>query len=147
MTDGKIYLDSEGKEIKVFNIYDGQGISLLKRHGIEIGLLSGRQSEAVVARSKELGISDIYQGVSNKQETYEALLKQKGLKDEEVAFIGDDLIDIPVMERVGLSVAVSNAVSEVKEIAHLTTKKKGGEGAVREFAEKLLKLKGIRRTP
>jgi len=141
LTDGKIYLDDQGKEMKVFNIYDGLGISLLRQNGIEVGLLSGRSSSAVQFRSKELGIKDVYQGVSDKLKKYEEILLQKNLHDSEVAFIGDDLIDLPLLKRVGFSVAVANAVSEVKSHVHLVTQKRGGEGAVREVADLVLKVK------
>lgn len=141
LTDGKIYIDSQGKEMKVFNIYDGLGISLLRQNGIEVGLLSGRSSRAVQFRSEELGIKDVYQGISDKLRKYEEILLEKNLHDSEVAFIGDDLIDLPVLKRVGFSVAVANAVLEIKSHVHLITQKRGGEGAVREVADFILKVK------
>jgi 3-deoxy-D-manno-octulosonate 8-phosphate phosphatase (KDO 8-P phosphatase) len=142
MTDGRIYLDHRGKELKVFNIYDGQGISLIKTNGFRVGLLSGRKSKAVEFRSKELGVSDLFQGVSNKLRCYQNLLKKYQFRDEHIAYMGDDLIDIPIMERVGFSVAVPNAVEAVKRCAHMVTHRGGGEGAVREVAEWLLKKQG-----
>ena len=141
LTDGKIYLDSKGREMKVFNIYDGLGISLLRKNGIEVGILSGRSSSAVQFRSKELGIKDVHQGISDKLKKFEEIPLQKNLQYSEVAFIGDDLIDLPLLKRVGFSVAVANAVSEVKSHVHLVTQKRGGEGAVREVADLLLMVK------
>lgn len=142
MTDGKIYLDDRGKELKVFNIYDGHGISLVKKKGFGVGLLSGRKSKAVEIRSKELGISDVFQGISNKLRCYQNLLKKYQFSDEHIAYMGDDLMDIPIMKRTGFSVAVPNAVEEVKRWAHMVTHKGGGEGAVREIADLLLKKQG-----
>ncbi|HEX9757278.1 MAG TPA: HAD hydrolase family protein [Nitrospiria bacterium] len=142
LTDGKIYLDEQGKEFKVFNIYDGHGVSMLKKNGFGVGLLSGRKSKAVGVRSKELGISEVYQGISNKLKCYQGFLRKHKLEDEQVAYMGDDLIDIPIMKLVGFSVSVPNAVKEVKVFAHYITQKRGGEGAVREIADLLLKKHG-----
>jgi len=142
LTDGRIYVNHHGEEMTVFNIYDGQGITLLQRSGIGVGILSGRSSGAVMHRAKELGIADVYQGIPDKNRCYDEILRTHGLREEETSFVGDDLIDLPLMRRVGFAVAVSNAVPEVKSCAHLVTERCGGEGAIREVAELLLKVQG-----
>jgi 3-deoxy-D-manno-octulosonate 8-phosphate phosphatase (KDO 8-P phosphatase) len=139
LTDGRvIYIDS-GEEIKRFDAQDGHGLKLLMRSGIEVVLLTGRESKAVLHRARDLGIEDVYQKALNKIEVYESLLIKKDLTDKEVGFVGDDLVDIPVLKKVGFSAAVPGAVPEVKEIVDYITTHKGGEGAVREICELLLK--------
>jgi 3-deoxy-D-manno-octulosonate 8-phosphate phosphatase (KDO 8-P phosphatase) len=139
LTDGKIIYNDRGEEIKAFDVKDGHGIKLLMRSGIEIALITGRESEVVLHRARDLGIEQVYQKVTNKMEVYEKILNDKKLEDENVGFVGDDLVDIPVLKRVGFSAAVLDAVSEVKEIADYIASKKGGGGAVREICELLLK--------
>lgn len=139
LTDGKIIYNDSGEEIKAFDVKDGHGIKLLMRSGIEIALITGRESEVVLHRARDLGIEQVYQKVTNKMEVYEKILNDKKLEDENVGFVGDDLVDIPVLKRVGFSAAVLDAVSEVKEIADYIASKKGGGGAVREICELLLK--------
>lgn len=138
MTDGKIYYDSEGREVKAFNIYDGHGIYLAQKAGIKVGIITGRKSKIVEKRAKELRIDEVHQKVIEKGKVYDDIRKRYRLKDEEVAYIGDDLIDLSVLERVGLSAAPANSVDDVKDIVDLVTEKEGGSGAVRELIDLLL---------
>jgi 3-deoxy-D-manno-octulosonate 8-phosphate phosphatase (KDO 8-P phosphatase) len=140
LTDGKIIYNDRGEEIKAFNVRDGHGLKLLMRAGIGIALITGRKSKVVLHRARDLGIKNVYQRVTNKIEVYEKILKAKKLKDENVGFVGDDLVDIPVLKRVGFSAAVGDAIPEVREVADYVASKKGGEGAVREICELLLKV-------
>ena len=142
LTDGKIIYDSEGREIKAFNIHDGHGIRLLHDTGINVAIITGRQSKVVEIRAAELGITDVYQKARDKKSVYKELLNRYQLMEENVAFIGDDLIDLPILKSVGFAIAVSNAVDEVKEYAHMVTKKAGGEGAVREVIDFIIKAQG-----
>ena len=142
LTDGRVYLDGRGEEIKVFHVRDGQGIRLWLDAGYEVGIITGRKSEALAYRAKELGITHVYQGSRDKLEDYRHLLRVTNLMSEEVAMIGDDLPDLPILHHVGLPVAVGDAVSEVKEEAKYITEARGGCGAVREVIEMLLKKQG-----
>ena len=139
LTDGKIVYTDSGEQIKAFDVKDGHGLKLLMRSGAEVVLITGRESKVVLHRAGDLGIQEVYQKITNKLEIYEKILKEKNLKDIHVGFVGDDLIDIPVLKRVGFSAAVEDAIPEVKEIVDYVTSKKGGEGAVREVCELLLK--------
>ena len=140
LTDGKIIYNDRGEEIKAFHVRDGHGLKLLMRAGIGIALITGRKSKVVLHRARDLGIKNVYQKATNKIEVYEKILKGKKLKDENVGFVGDDLVDIPVLKRVGFSAAVGDAIPEVREVADYVASKKGGEGAVREICELLLKV-------
>jgi len=142
MTDGTVTLDSSGEEIKSFNVKDGQGIKLLIKEGIDVAVISGRKSNAVKCRARNLGIADIYQGVNDKREVLFRLLEKKGLSKDQICFMGDDLPDIPLFKHSGLSIAVANAVREVQEEADFVTQKRGGKGAVREVCEIILKAQG-----
>ncbi len=142
LTDGKIMLDTNGNESKTFYVQDGTGITYLHRAGIKTAIISGRESKAVAHRAKELGIEDVYQGIHNKIEAYEKILKKHKIKDNEICYIGDDLIDLPILRRVGFSVAVPNAVLEVKKSVSYVTSARGGHGAIREVVEKILKSQG-----
>ena len=143
LTDGRvIYLDN-GTEIKEFDVQDGHGIKLLQRAGIEVALISGRACAAVEHRAAGLGISRVYQGMTVKVDAYELLLSETGLKEHETGYMGDDLIDIPVMRRAGFAVSVPNGVSHVAPYAHYVTKASGGRGAAREVCEMILKGKGL----
>jgi 3-deoxy-D-manno-octulosonate 8-phosphate phosphatase (KDO 8-P phosphatase) len=135
-----VIVDAEGKEVKNFHVRDGTGIKYLQRAGLSCAIISGRKCAAVEHRLRELGIKDVFQGALNKIEAYEQIVKKYDLKDEEVCYIGDDLIDIPIFRRVGFSAAVPDAPQEVKELATYITKTPGGQGAVREVAEKILKF-------
>jgi 3-deoxy-D-manno-octulosonate 8-phosphate phosphatase (KDO 8-P phosphatase) len=139
LTDGAIYIDDNGCETKAFHVLDGTGISYLHRSGVKTAIISGRNCDAVIHRAKELNIEDVYQGVTNKLDAYEEILKKYALRDEEVCYIGDDLIDLPIFYRVGFPVAVANASPIVKRYSLYVTRTKGGSGAVREVAEMILK--------
>jgi len=142
LTDGKIILDAKGIESKAFYVQDGSAITYLHRAGIKTAIISGRESKVVELRAKELCIEDVYLGIHKKLEAYEQILKKHKIKDGEICYIGDDLIDLPILRRVGFSVAVPNAPSEVKEhVTHITAAP-GGYGAVREVTEKILKSQG-----
>ena len=139
LTDGKVIYTDSGEEIKSFDARDGHGLKLLMRSGIEVILLTGRESKAVLHRARDLGIEHVYQKVLNKIEVYKTILTKRNFKDQDVGFVGDDLVDMPVLRKVGFSAAVPDAVPEVKEMVNYVTVKKGGEGAVREICELLLK--------
>jgi 3-deoxy-D-manno-octulosonate 8-phosphate phosphatase (KDO 8-P phosphatase) len=140
LTDGKIIYTDGGEEIKSFNVKDGHGLKLLMRAGIEVAVITGRRSRVVEHRCKDLGISCVFQGCKDKIEAYHRLLKEKNLTDDEVGFVGDDLTDIPVLERVGFSATVADGTEEVKQRVHYVARAKGGEGAVREICEAICKL-------
>ncbi len=140
LTDGKISLDSHGGEIKNFHIHDGLGIKRIQKIGIIVAIISGRTSPIVTERFTDLGVHHIYQGQRDKTKALQALLTTLQLRPNDAAFVGDDLLDIPVMQQVGFSVAVPNAVAEVKKIAHWQTKKSGGEGAVREVCDLIFSM-------
>ena len=139
LTDGKIFKTESGEEMLAFNVRDGMGIARLKKEGIDVAILSGRASGAAMARAKELRIDKTLLGKSDKVEAITTLIKDTGIDFGTVAYIGDDLADIEVMKKVGLAVAVADAAPEVKAVAHLVLDTKGGKGAVREIAEKILK--------
>jgi 3-deoxy-D-manno-octulosonate 8-phosphate phosphatase (KDO 8-P phosphatase) len=142
MTDGTLLLGPGKEEMKKFHIHDGIGIVMARAAGLRIGILTGRNSKAVRRRARELGVDELKQGFFIKEKGYELILEKHGLKDEEVAYVGDDVIDLPVLKRVGFAVSVANGVDEVKNISHYITKKRGGEGAVREVVELLLSRMG-----
>jgi 3-deoxy-D-manno-octulosonate 8-phosphate phosphatase (KDO 8-P phosphatase) len=147
MTDGGIYYGAspsgETIELKRFEITDGLGVKLLQRAGIEVAIVTGRRSEVVAARARELGIDEVHQDPgAEKLPIVRELMERKSLAWENVAFLSDDLADIPVLRRALLPVAVENAVPEVRSIALWRTSRPGGAGAVREFAEALLKARG-----
>lgn len=143
LTDGKIIYDSSGNESKNFDVQDGLGLVLLKQSGIQTAIISARVSKVVAHRAKDIQIEHVFTGAFPKVVVYDQLTKKLNFKDNEVCFIGDDLPDLAIMKRVGLAVAVFNAVPEVKRAAHFTTRKRGGEGAVREVAEQILKAQGF----
>jgi 3-deoxy-D-manno-octulosonate 8-phosphate phosphatase (KDO 8-P phosphatase) len=143
LTDGRIIYHDDGSEIKAFDVQDGHGIKLLQRGGIEVALITGRSCQAVEHRAHGLGIKRVYQGVREKLEAYKEILEETGLKHEGIGFMGDDLIDIPLLRRVGFAVTVSNAVSHVIPYAHYVTRARGGHGACREVCELLLQVQGL----
>ncbi|MBE9531682.1 MAG: HAD-IIIA family hydrolase [Proteobacteria bacterium] len=143
LTDGSINYTDDGREFKSFDVKDGHGIKLLMRGGIDVALITARESNVVAIRAKDLGITDVFQGKKEKLSTFEDIVANKGLEVESVAYIGDDLIDLPVLRRVGLSASVSDAVSEVKEVVDYVTDKPGGRGAVRELTDMILKVQGL----
>ncbi|HEV2332949.1 MAG TPA: HAD hydrolase family protein [Gammaproteobacteria bacterium] len=137
-TDGRLYYGSAGEELKVFHVHDGQGVKRLLRHGVAAAVISGRESAAVARRMQDLGIAHVFQGDEDKLPIYERLLKQLGLRAEETACVGDDLPDLPLLERAGLAVAVANAQMPVRAKAHYVTGATGGMGAVREVCDLIL---------
>lgn len=142
MTDGRLHYTEDGSEIKTFNAQDGLGVKLMLRAGFELAIVTGRHSNIVTARAADLGITHVLQGVGDKQEAVADLLDQLDLGWEQCAFMGDDLIDLPVMRRCGLAIAPANAQPIVKELAHVITKASGGHGAVREAIEFILAAQG-----
>jgi 3-deoxy-D-manno-octulosonate 8-phosphate phosphatase (KDO 8-P phosphatase) len=142
LTDGRIIFDSNGIESKFFNVKDGHGIKLVQRAGIEVGIVSGRSSQVVANRAAELGIDRVFQGSLDKLSVYRQILEDTGLDDARIAFMGDDIIDIPVMRRVGFAAAPADAVEEVLPHAHFVAKNRGGWGAVRELCDLILKAQG-----
>jgi 3-deoxy-D-manno-octulosonate 8-phosphate phosphatase (KDO 8-P phosphatase) len=142
LTDGRIILDDRGVETKHFHVRDGQGIALLKRAGIDVGFITGRESAVVRHRAKDLGVTLVYQGVADKGACYSEIKRRQRLSDEQIAYVGDDLVDLAVLERVGLAIAVADGWSELASSVDYVTSAAGGQGAVREVAELLLKAKG-----
>ncbi len=146
LTDGRIWLlsrrDGGASEIKGFSAYDGAGLKLARAAGLRTGIISGRDSAAVAQRARETQIEFVYQGCATKLGAYEEILRAAGIGDAEVAYIADDLPDVPLLERAGLAVAVANAVKEVKHAAHYVTVRSGGDGAVREVIELIVKAQG-----
>jgi 3-deoxy-D-manno-octulosonate 8-phosphate phosphatase (KDO 8-P phosphatase) len=142
LTDGRIIYDYDGHELKVFDVKDGHGIVMAHRAQLRTALISGRESEVIARRAQELGIELVFQKIWNKLEVYEKILSDYQLMHDEVAYIGDDLVDIPLLRRVGLAVAVADAVDEVKVACHVITQRPGGQGAVREVIELILRAQG-----
>ena len=142
LTDGRIWIFENGEEQKGFHTRDGLGIDLLHRAGLKSGIISGRTSSAVERRAQTLGMTFIYQGCEDKRKAFTNTVAQAGLTNSEVAFVGDDLNDIPLMLQSGLGVAVADAALEVREHAHYVTIAPGGYGAIREVVELILKGQG-----
>lgn len=142
LTSGQIIFGPEGELMKKFHAQDGMGITLAQKAGLHIGIITGRESQMVTLRSAELGIRDVYQGAMSKIQALAELMANYHVTANEIAYLGDDLNDLPVMVRVGLPCAVANAVLEVKEHAKVVTKQAGGNGAVREIIEYILKAQG-----
>lgn len=142
LTDGLLWLTSDLDEQKAFHARDGQGISLLHRAGLQTGIITGRKSTAVDRRAHDLKMSYVHQYAKDKIKALEEILAVAGVTANECAYVGDDVADIPVMHRVGLAVAVSDAVEETKQAAHYITTLKGGQGAVREVCDLILKAQG-----
>ncbi len=139
LTDGRIIMLPGSDETKTFDVKDGHGIVMAQRAGLRIAIISGRKSSVVRARAKELGVTHLYEMAWVKTEPYEKLLAEEGLTDEEVCYVGDDVVDIPLLRRAGLGVAVADAVEETKNHSHIVTEREGGRGAVREVIEFILK--------
>jgi 3-deoxy-D-manno-octulosonate 8-phosphate phosphatase (KDO 8-P phosphatase) len=142
LTDGRITYDSQGRETKSFDVKDGHGLKLLQRAGLSVGIITGRSSSIVELRARELGIEILYQGAKSKLGPYEEILQQLGLRDEEVAYVGDDLVDLPILQRAGFAVTVADGVEDLKGLVHYVTVRPGGRGAVREVCDLLLKESG-----
>jgi len=143
LTNGQLIIGANGELVKVFNALDGMGIKLAIRAGLLFGIITGRTSKAITVRAKELGIKDIFQGVRDKTESCNIILEKYNLTSEEVAYVGDDWQDLPLLLRVGFSATIDNGAEEVKKRVHYTAKAKGGEGAVREIVELILKAQGL----
>lgn len=142
LTDGSLFLGDDGQEYKSFHSRDGHGMKMLKRSGVEIGIITGRSSDVVRIRMESLGIEHVYQGKQDKLPTYEELRDKLGLTDAEVAYVGDDVVDLPIMRRVGLAVAVNDAHPFVVRHAHWQTPHGGGRGAARDVCELVLEAQG-----
>jgi 3-deoxy-D-manno-octulosonate 8-phosphate phosphatase (KDO 8-P phosphatase) len=142
LTDGRIIMDHEGREIKAFDVRDGHGIKLLRQGGIEVAMLTGRNSPVVQKRADDLGILWVRQGVHDKVAAYEEIASEAGIKDEETCFVGDDLVDITLLNRVGVPICVADGVQEAKQAALYVTQCPGGRGAVREVCDLLLQAQG-----
>jgi 3-deoxy-D-manno-octulosonate 8-phosphate phosphatase (KDO 8-P phosphatase) len=141
LTDGRLWLLEDGEQ-KTFNAKDGLGLELFHRAGLRSGIISGRNAQAVARRAAELGVEFVRQGDEQKIQAFDEVLRLAGVRDDEVAFVGDDLSDIPLMNRSEFAVAVADAVEETRSVAHYITLAKGGRGAVREVVELILKSQG-----
>jgi 3-deoxy-D-manno-octulosonate 8-phosphate phosphatase (KDO 8-P phosphatase) len=142
MTDGRIIYDQQGNELKAFDVKDGHGLKMLQRAGFQVGIITGRTSTIVNLRAQELGITILYQGAKVKLEPYLDILRRTGLADHEVAYVGDDLVDLPILSRVGFSATVADAVPQIAERVDYVTRRCGGRGAVREICDLLLQGSG-----
>ena len=142
LTDGSLFLGDDGQEYKAFNSLDGHGMVMLQQTGIQIAIITGRTSEVVRLRMESLGISHVYQGHRDKLPPYEKLKQAVALDDDQIAYVGDDIVDLPVMSRVGLAIAVQDAHTFTKKHAHWVTSGKGGQGAAREVCELLMEAQG-----
>lgn len=143
MTDGSIILDNDGNEFKRFHVRDGHGIKMIQTAGITVGIITGRKSKVVEVRANELGIKEVHQKIFKKSVVFEQLLEKYKCKDENVAFMGDDVVDRELLKRAGLTAAPADAEEEAKELADIVTQRGGGRGAVREFIDLILKSSGL----
>lgn len=143
LTDGRLYFDNQGNEMKAFCTRDGLGLRALQSQGTELAFITGRQSEIVAQRAAQLGITHVYQGRNDKLNAFNDLLSDTGMDEQNVCYAGDDWIDIPVLDRVGLSVSVADADPVVKNRVHWVTSLGGGKGAVREICDLLLAARGL----
>lgn len=139
LTDGRIIYDNDGGEYKAFDVKDGHGLKLIQRAGIQVGIITGRESEVVARRAAELGIEILYQGAKVKLDPFHEILSQLGLEPKEVAYVGDDVVDLPVMNKVGFSATVADGVDDIKPYVDYVAERCGGRGAVREICDYLLK--------
>lgn len=142
LTDGKLYLSDSGEEIKAFNTLDGHGLKMLKASGVDVAIITGRKSRLVEMRAGNLGIAHLYQGVEDKLSAFRELIGKLGLQPQQVAFMGDDLVDLPAMRRAGLALTVPAAPTLVKQHAHYVSERSGGDGAVREVCELIMQAHG-----
>ena len=142
LTDGGLYLSDSGEEFKRFNSLDGHGLKMLRNSGIELAIITGRTSRCVEMRAKNLGITRLYQGVEDKLAAMQSLLADMKLAPEQAAFMGDDVVDLPVMRRVGLALSVPAAPQIVRDHAHYVSQRSAGHGAVREVCELILGAQG-----
>lgn len=142
LTDGSLYYTDAGEEFKAFNAQDGHGIKMLQESGVAIAIVTSRSSKLVANRARNLGIAHLYQGVENKREAMDSLLSLLGFEWGMASYMGDDVIDLPVLRRCGFAVAVPEAPAMVRQNAHYVTRASGGRGAVREFAEFVMHAQG-----
>lgn len=142
LTDGRLYYTDSGEEIKAFNVQDGHGIKMLRESGIAVAIITSRSSRVVENRARDLGIEFLFQGVANKLDTMNALLKRLTVDMQAASYMGDDVIDLPVLRRCGFAASVPEAPAVVRKHAHMVTGARGGRGAVREFAELILQAQG-----
>ena len=146
LTDGSITYSDEGIELKTFNAKDGFGLNLLRKAGVEVGIITARSSKALIRRCQDLKIDHLYQGRRNKDETFQEVIAELGLAPDEVAYMGDDWLDLPLLAKVGFAATVADAVAEVDEISHFTSRFNGGQGGVREVCELIVDAKGMYET-
>jgi 3-deoxy-D-manno-octulosonate 8-phosphate phosphatase (KDO 8-P phosphatase) len=142
MTDGGLYLSDSGDEFKRFNSLDGHGLKMLRASGVELAIITGRTSHCVELRAQNLGIGHLFQGVENKLSTMQALMQQLNIPADSAAYMGDDVVDLPVMRRVALAVTVPDAPQIVRDHAHYVSQRNGGFGAVREVCELIMSAQG-----
>ncbi len=142
LTDGRIVYDNFGDELKFFNVNDGLGVFLLRKVGIKTVIITAKKTKAVLKRAKDMRVAEVYSN-HHKLGVYKKVLRKFHVKDEEVCFMGDDLLDLPLIKRAGFAVSPPNAVDEVRNLSHYTTQKHGGKGAVRELIELILKSKNL----
>jgi len=142
LTDGTLIYDAHGNELKAFSVRDGHGIRMLQRTGIEVGIITGRRSEIVTHRARELGISLVHQGVEDKLGVWRTLLRDKGLTPEQTGYVGDDILDVPLLRAVGFAAAVSDAEACVVQVADYVAGRAGGHGAVRDVTDFVLHARG-----
>lgn len=142
LTDGSLFYGNDGEEYKAFNSRDGHGIKMLRASGVEAAIITGRTSQVVAHRARNLGIARIVQGSEDKLASFRELIDELGLSPEQTAFMGDDVVDLPVMRRCGLAITVPEAPAEVSARAHLVTRAGGGRGAAREACEFLMRAQG-----
>ena len=142
LTDGRIIYSSDGTETKAFDVKDGHGLKMIQRAGVEVGIITGRQSTVVEHRAKELGINIVYQGVKDKLVPFREILDTCSLSADEIAYVGDDIVDLPILLRVGFAATVADALPEVRERVHYVSERKGGKAAVREICDLILKESG-----
>ena len=142
LTDGRIVISDDGQETKCFNVRDGHGLKMIRRAGVEVMFLTGRKSRVVEHRARELGVERLYQGALDKLAVLQEILNSTGLSPGQVAYMGDDIVDLPVLRRAGFSVTVSDAHEDVLKAVDLVTKNPGGRGAGREVCEIILKVQG-----
>ncbi len=144
LTDGSITYTEQGEEIKSFNARDGFGINILKKSGVEVGIITARTSNALTRRAKDLSLSRVYQGIRYKVQIFQQIIDELGLQANEVAYMGDDWLDLPILKRVGLSCAVADAALEVKQLVDYVSERPGGKGAVREICDLIIESQGKR---
>lgn len=143
MTDGSLFFDNNGEEYKAFNSFDGHGLRMLQECGVKVAVITGRRSELVKHRMQDLGVSLLYQGYRDKKPAFESLMKEVDLQMHQITYVGDDVVDLPIMSQLDFAIAVQNAHPFVKQHAHWITERSGGRGAVRDVCELILEAKGL----